>query len=195
MQDMSTTTIIQGQRLAATPAAISSEDSEYIAEVGKYLEVAFLAVSRASKASLREVLGDPASVGKTLANSLPQHSSWSERLGPMYTGSSLAKALRVSRQTISERASKRTLIALRSADDHMLYPRFQFDDRLLPIPGLSDIWRVLTTVESDEWTCASWLVAPLPRLKEKSVVAFLHKGGDIERALVEASAVTRRWAR
>jgi hypothetical protein len=188
--------VVDGPKWPVEPlATIDVDDEQFIVEVGQSLRTIFSELSHGSNAPLRQILGNPVSIVETFINSLPRLSAWSERLGPMYTGSSLAQALGVSRQTISERASKRTLIALRSADDHMLYPRFQFDNRLHPIQGLSDIWRILTGVESDEWTCASWLVAPLPRLKGKSVVAFLSSGGGLEPALSEAKAVAVRWSK
>jgi hypothetical protein len=192
---VSSTAVDRSKQPVGPLASVDNEDEQFIVEVGQSLRTMFSELSHASNAPLRQILGDPVSIVETFMSSLPKLSAWSERLGPMYTGSSLAQVLGVSRQTISERASKRTLIALRTVDDHMLYPRFQFDKRLRPIQGLSDIWRILTGVESDEWTCASWLVAPLPRLKGKSAVAFLGSGGDLEGALSEAKAVAARWSK
>jgi hypothetical protein len=134
------------------------------------------------------------SVVQHLLKTLPKTSKWSDVLGPVYTGSSLAAAMGVSRQTISERAKKRNLVSLPTADSHVLYPSFQFDADLQPIQGLSDIWRVLTDSGTDEWTCAAWLLAPLQGLNDRNTVAFLKFDGKLEIALGEARATVRRWA-
>jgi hypothetical protein len=174
--------------------ALAREDAEFTHEIFQSLQIAFKKTSESSKVSLRSILGSPESVVQHLLKTLPKTSKWSDVLGPMYTGSSLAAAMGVSRQTISERAKKKNLVSLQTVDSHVLYPSFQFDTHLQPIQGLSDIWRVLTGSGTDEWMCASWLLAPLRGLNGSNTVAFLKFNGKLEIALVEAESAVRRWA-
>ena len=51
------------------------------------------------------------------------------RAGPFYSTAGLARVLGgVSRQAIEERRRRRTVLALRTADDAWVYPAFQLDE-------------------------------------------------------------------
>jgi hypothetical protein len=140
------------------------------------------------------VLGAPAEAADLMVSALPQPSPWTDAVGPVYRTPAVRRLLGgVSRQALVDRARRHTLLALRTADDHLVWPTFQFEGSH-PLAGLA---RVLGAFDRDvdEWTLASWLRAGQPALDHQSVVHWLRAGGDVDRAVAVAAATAARWRR
>jgi hypothetical protein len=108
--------------------------------------------------------------GEILAYMLPRRSPWAKVLGPVYSTAQVKSLLGGSRQAVNDRVRRRTLLALRTTDDHLVYPSFQFEGTKV-LPGLAEVLQAVGDVV-DNWTLASWLVAPQPN-QEQSVIESL----------------------
>ena len=142
-----------------------------------------------------EDLGDPDDLAARMLATVPEPSPWAE-LGPYYSTSGIARVLGgVSRQAVEERRRRRTILALRTADDVWVYPAFQLDEHNQVLRGLADVlarFRPLTT--DDEWMVASFLAAPQPGLGGLSIVDHLRKGGDLDPVVALARERAARWS-
>jgi hypothetical protein len=127
------------------------------------------------------------------------HSPWSNVIGIVYTVESLAKALKISKEAVEAKAQAGELIALRTSDGYLVFPKFQFDETLKISPELIQVWRTLSSVKADEWTLATWLMAPqyaMSRTARKlNAVDYLNQGGDIQDVLLSADQTRARWSR
>lgn len=151
-------------------------------------------LNTADGATALAVLGPAAEAAELMVRALPQPSPWAEAIGPVYRTPAVRRLLgNVSRQALVDRARRHTLLALRTADDHLVWPAFQFDGSR-PLAGLA---RVLGAFggDVDEWMVARWLVAPQARLDHRSVVEWLRTGGDLDAAVALAAATASRWRR
>jgi hypothetical protein len=140
-------------------------------------------------------LGDPDELADRMLAAVPAPSPWRD-LGPFYSTSGLARVLGgVSRQAIEERRRRRTILALRTADDVWVYPAFQLDERNRVLRGLTQVLdRFQPETPDDEWMVAAFVAAPQPGLDDRSVVEHLRQGGDLASVLALADERSRRWA-
>lgn len=140
-------------------------------------------------------LGDPDELAARMLAAVPAPSPWRD-LGPFYSTSGLARVLGgVSRQAIEERRRRRTILALRTADDVWVYPAFQLDDRNRVVRGLSQVLeRFHPETPDDEWMVAAFVAASQPGLGDRSIVEHLRSGGDVAQVVALADDRARRWA-
>jgi hypothetical protein len=140
-------------------------------------------------------LGDPDELADRMLAAVPAPSPWRD-LGPFYSTSGLARVLGgVSRQAIEERRRRRTILALRTADDVWVYPAFQLDERNRVVEGLAQVLvRFHPETPDDEWMVAAFIAAPQPGLDGRSIAEQLRQGGDLAAVLALADERARRWA-
>jgi hypothetical protein len=136
-------------------------------------------------------VGDSADLAQQLYDLWPRSSPWDSIVGPVYNTSQLATILETSRQAISDRVKRGTLLGLRTADHRVVYPLFQFRGREV-IAGLSDVLK-LTKDKVDDWTLASWLMAP--QSNNKSVIEDLRERGMTIELLERTVSAAQRWSR
>lgn len=140
-----------------------------------------------------EPLGDPATLARRMVALVPEPSAWNEVLGPFYATRGATTALGgISRQALGERRARRTIVALRTADDDWVYPLFQFDGGEV-LPGLAEAWQALDGV--DDWTAAALLVTPQRALRGSSVVQWLRAGEPIDGAIALLERARARLTR
>ncbi len=140
-------------------------------------------------------LGDPDDLAARMLATVPEPSPWAE-LGPYYSTTGIARVLGgVSRQAVEERRRRRTILALRTADDVWVYPAFQLDGHNQVLRGLADVLaRFRPQTGDDEWMIASFLAAPQPGLGGLSVVDHLRDGGDLDPIVALARERAARWS-
>src|SRR4029453_14358831 len=141
---------------------------------------------------------DPGDPDHLAARSLapgPRPPPWAE-LGPYYSTAGIARVLGgVSRQAVEERRRRRTILALRTADDLWVYPAFQLDDRNRVVRGLGDVLaRFRPATADDEWMIAAFVAAPQPELGGGTIVDHLAGGGDLADVVALADERAERWA-
>jgi hypothetical protein len=142
-----------------------------------------------------DALGDPDDLAARMLATVPEPSPWSE-LGPFYSTAGFARVLGgVSRQAVEERRRRRTVLALRTADDAWVYPAFQLDEHNMVVRGLADVLdRFRPRAGEDEWMIASFLAAPQPALGGASIVDHLRANGDLAPVLDLADERAARWS-
>ena len=142
---------------------------------------------RAQDRRLADV-GSPAEIAERMLSVVPAPSPWDDEIGPFYLGDQVRALLGgISRQALAERRSRRTILALRTADDEWVYPVSQFDLAAGDVlPGLAPVLQAFETWDQDDWTISAWLARPLPALGGQSVVGWLRVGRDPDVALAAA---------
>ena len=106
--------------------------------------------------------------------------------GELWTSAGVAEHLKVSRQRVSERVRKGTLIALRAEDGRLSYPAWQFRgaDGTIVDP-LVKAHTIVAETGSD-WSAASWCLADNPELEDISPVIWATERRDDARLLLVA---------
>jgi hypothetical protein len=142
-----------------------------------------------------DALGDAESLAARMLAAVPQPSPWAE-LGPFYSTAGIARVLGgVSRQAVEERRRRRTILALRTADDVWVYPAFQLDGRNRVVGGLAEVLaRFRPATADDEWMVAAFLAAPQPDLGGRTIVRHLADGDDLADVVALADERAERWA-
>lgn len=160
-----------------------------------YAELQELEASYARRGRSLEEIGSADDLVERMVSVLPEPSAWDDTLGPFYGSAKLAAMLGgISRQALSERRGRKSLLALKTADGAWVYPTFQFDRNNRVLPGLPAVLKVLETSGADDWTAAGWAVSPLESLGGISVVEWLRRGLDRDVALEAAREAARRFA-
>jgi hypothetical protein len=150
-------------------------------------------VASSTDTPLSEMLGCPDALAARIAAVVPAPSVWAASIGPVYRQASLATACGFSRQAVADMIKHRRLLALTTADGHIVIPAFQLGTDLRPLPGLGKVLQILTPDVVDEWTLASWLTANHDGLDNDSVIGHLAAGRDPTRAWAVAESARRRW--
>lgn len=112
---------------------------------------------------------------------------WKAHLGgELWSSSDVVKHLGVSRQRVSERVRKGTLLALRAEDGRLSYPAWQFRgaDGAILTP-LVKAHAIVAKAGSD-WSAASWCVADNPELEGVSPATWAADRRDDARLLLVA---------
>jgi hypothetical protein len=142
-----------------------------------------------------DALGDAESLAARMLAAVPEPSPWAQ-LGPFYSTAGMARVLGgVSRQAVEERRRRRTILALRTADDVWVYPAFQLDERNRVVRGLAEVlarFRPATT--DDEWMVAGFVAAPQPELGGRTIVDHLSSGGDLADVVALADERAELWS-
>lgn len=140
-------------------------------------------------------LGSADEIVERMVAVVPEPSPWDDALGPFYSSAKVAQFLGgISRQALSERRGRKSLLALRTADGAWVYPTFQFNRNNRVIAGLPAAVKVLGSSGADDWTLAGWLVSPLDSLGGQSVVEWLSNGLERDVVLAAARDVARRFS-
>ena len=126
-------------------------------------------------------LGAPQELAERMVSTLPSPSPWDELIGPFYGPAQVARALGdVSRQAVADRRQRRTLLGLKTADGHWVYPVFQFDRHNSVLSGLPELLRILAASDVDDWSLAGWLASPLRSLGGRTPIEWLRSEGEPE---------------
>jgi hypothetical protein len=134
--------------------------------------------------TLGELLGDrPLSVQAARRAALLAAAGqvWENELGPLLTSSEVRELLGdVSRQRVDELLRARRLIGLRDQGGRRRFPSFQFRDGRPLAPLIAAYWTVADGA-IDEWSAASWCVAPDGALEGHSPAQWALEARDPER--------------
>jgi hypothetical protein len=183
--------------MKARPTAAAKTDAAYVKRVSSRVaeELARRVETLHRNGHKAADLGDPDELADRMLAAVPAPSPWRD-LGPFYSTSGLARVLGgVSRQAIEERRRRRTILALRTADDVWVYPAFQLDERNRVVGGLTQVLvRFHPETPDDEWMVAAFIAAPQPGLDGDSIAEHLRKGGDLPPVVALADERARRWA-
>jgi hypothetical protein len=180
-----------------TTAAAAKTDAAYVKRVSSRVaeELARRVETLQRNGHEAADLGDPDELADRMLAAVPAPSPWRD-LGPFYSTSGLARVLGgVSRQAIEERRRRRTILALRTADEVWVYPAFQLDERNRVVAGLTQVLdRFHPETPDDEWMVAAFIAAPQPGLDGRSIAEHLRQGGGLAPVLALADERARRWA-
>ncbi len=120
--------------------------------------------------------------------------TWRNELGPLLTSADVRTLLGdVSRQRVDELLRSRRLIGPQDSSGRRQFPLFQFDDGQ-PIEPLVAAYWAIADGAVNEWTAASWCVAPDDALDGMSPVEWARAGNDLDRLLAVARQDAARLA-
>jgi hypothetical protein len=120
--------------------------------------------------------------------------AWENELGPLLTSSQVRELLgNVSRQRVDELLRSRRLIGMSDRSGRRRFPLFQFRDGRPAETLIAAYWTVADG-GADEWTAASWCVAPDPALDGSSPLQWSKADGDAELLLRVARQDAARFA-
>ena len=94
-------------------------------------------------------------------------------LGPFFSSNGAMRILGVpTRQALASRRAHGSVLALKTADGHWVYPAFQFDHARHRVrPALAEVLKVMRGV--DPWVVGLWLVEDHPDLEGHSPLEAL----------------------
>ena len=129
-------------------------------------------------------LPDRDELAAVLTSAVPDaipHSEYDRLLGPFYSSRGVMRLLNIpTRQALSDRRSRGTVLAASTSDDVWVYPAFQFDTRARGVRR--ELVPLLSALKpAPRWGAALWLVTPHPEL---GGVAPIDRAGDVDAAFV-----------
>lgn len=126
---------------------------------------------------------------------VPRAHLYDDVVGPFYDLTGVHRILGgVSRQAIHDRVKRGTLLQVRTSDQALLYPTFQFDGTDIA-PRLRQVLARLRATDVDGWTIATWFSTPSAELDGSTPREVLEQpGAPVEPVEQAATAAARRWA-
>jgi hypothetical protein len=172
-----------------SPAA-GHEAQEIVTAVARRVVTLVRAYERAGRLAELE---DADALAERMTSAVAMPSIWDERIGPFYDTAGVTRLLGISRQALTQRVERWSILAMRTSDGKWIYPTFQFTGRSL-LPGLSDVLSAFRDADVDGWMVASWLQLAQPGLDGASPADWLAAGSDTARLRELALATAERWA-
>jgi hypothetical protein len=130
-------------------------------------------------------------VARRMASAVPAPSPVNEHIGPFYRTDQVVSLLGITRQAVSERLGKRTLLGVKTREGVWVYPVYQFENRGI-LPGLPEVLRSFDR-RSDRWAVAAWLVSKDARLGGERPIDRIRAGVELDRVKFLARDASRRW--
>ena len=138
-------------------------------------------------------LGAPEDVAARAAAAVPHAPhAYDLAFGPFYDTTGLTRWLGISRQALSDRVRRGSILACRTEDGHLVYPAFQFGREGSVRPELVDTLRAFAG--HDGWAVAAWLTTPTDALEGQSALDWLALGRDTASVIDLAAADAAGWA-
>ncbi len=119
---------------------------------------------------------------------LPDHDDPNDQIGPYYGTAGLRRRLGISRQAISQRVDRNTLLGVEADDGSILYPVFQFTADMAVLDGLPSVLKELHRVAEDGFSKAVWLTTPDDNLGGRTAIEWLREIGDVSCLVADARA-------
>src|SRR5918911_401844 len=139
---------------------------------------------------------DPKTLGRRAALLAASDVVWHKHPGPLYTTAQVRELMgRGTRQSVSELAKRRRLLALPQEDGRLAFPAFQFRRGGERLPALDKILKIFDGAVETPYTVASWFVTPERRLNGKTPAAWLRAGRSTQPVLEAAARYARRLHR
>ncbi|SDO32785.1 Protein of unknown function [Microbacterium sp. ru370.1] len=155
-------------------------------------ELARAASFRQSKADAIRRLLEHAKRPKRSDSGLSQ---WDDLIGPFYKASAIAKWRNETRQNVSKLTGTGSLLGLRTSDNALLYPAFQFDEEGRLPPRFKELLRLLRSEITDDWTVALWLNNPQHTLDGRTPIELMRDPQQADRVFAFAhDEIARRSA-
>lgn len=123
---------------------------------------------------------------------MPTKSAYDDLVGPFYSSEGARKVLGgISRQALSERAARGTILRVQTADEHFLYPVFQFEQGAVN----KRLRKVLGAFKGhDGWAVATWLSVPVAALQGRTPRAVIGAKDDLAPVIEGAREIAQRWS-
>jgi hypothetical protein len=139
---------------------------------------------------------DPSALGRRAAMLAVSELVWHKHLGPMLSSKEVRELTgRGTRQSVSELAKRRRLLALPEDDGRLTFPAFQFGRTGKRLPALEQVLAIFDGAVETPYTVASWFVTPESRLDGKTPAAWLRAGRRPEPVLEAATRYAQRLRR
>jgi hypothetical protein len=121
----------------------------------------------------------------------------SERLAPFWSGTKVQRELGLkSRQALDERRKTGRVLALKTSDNHRIYPVSQFQRRGNRVEVKPELVSMLSVLrDHDPWSVAVLLHTPAPELEDLTPLDWIRKGRETGAIEVLARRVAREWPR
>jgi hypothetical protein len=119
---------------------------------------------------------DPEDFGRRAALLAASNLLWAQHLGPAYPTRHVRKLFKSSKQAVSDRVRRGTLLALRNEAGELVYPAFQFGTDGQPLPGIADVIAALKDVVETPYAIAAWLVSPEAELEGSTPIDQIRLG-------------------
>ncbi|WP_156044043.1 hypothetical protein [Cellulomonas sp. HZM] len=138
---------------------------------------------------------DPAVLARRMLAAVPRAHLYDQLVGPFFDLEGVRRLLGgTSRQAVHDRVKRGTLLQVRTSDDVLLYPAFQFDGTDVS-PRIRQVLIHLRDAGVDGWTIATWFSVPAADLDGDSPrTRLVDAGAPIEPVEQLAIAAARRWA-
>ena len=166
--------------------------AEFRAELMATLEAGVDEIVTADGPALRE---DPSTLAHRMLAAVPRAHTYDAVVGPFYDIEGVRRLLGgASRQAVHDRVKRGTLLQVRTSDNVLLYPAFQFDGTDVS-PRLRRVLSVLRLAPVDGWTIATWFSVPAADLNGSSPRQWLARASaPLEPVEHLATDAVRRWS-
>lgn len=114
---------------------------------------------------------------------------WEREIGRLLSAAEVGELLSCSKQAVSERVQRGTLLALPTAGGYG-FPHWQFGGDGRPLRGIAHAVKALRDAVETPWTTAAWLVSSQPELDGTPVERL--RGGDVEPVRTAAARYATR---
>jgi hypothetical protein len=119
------------------------------------------------------------------------------QFGPFYKSRTVTDLLGCSRQALSDRAARGTVLRTKTADGKDLYPTFRFAGGGAIDPAVRALLKpfqpALAGGAIDGWAVAYWITTPHPDLDGLTPLDWIHAGNPSAEAVEQATRAVTAW--
>lgn len=127
-----------------------------------------------------------------VAEIIPHVHPLAKTIGPVYSAGTVARFTETSRQNVSNRVRRGSLLGMRTASGTLAFPAFGFEGRVVA-PWVPSVVRLFTSAGIDGWTTALWLQSRSPDLNDQTALEWLRGGGDLPSVIELAKHRVSVW--
>lgn len=125
----------------------------------------------------------------------PSGDRLADRVGPVYDAATTHRLLGIDRRGAADRRKRGTILALRTSDDYLVYPTFQFAGPRVN-PRMKTLFsRFAQVSDTPWWTVAAWFRTSHERLGGVTPAEWVRNGQDAEAVSPLVDELVRRWTR
>ena len=125
----------------------------------------------------------------------PSGARLADRVGPVYDAVATHQLLSIDRRQASDRRNRGTILALKTSDDHWVYPAFQFTGPTVNPQMKSMFSKFAQVSDTPWWTVAAWFRTTRTDLDGLTPADWVRNGRDLETVTTLVDELVRRWTR
>lgn len=187
VQELDTATTEVGQLVKGQISKVAHKKGAHSIQFNVTVDDGLISLehTKMSGAAIKVLVGPPAVVFDPLQAGRDVVRQLQKEEGGAWTGAELNEHFGLTSATLHKRRSEHRIISWKDAKNRFHYPKWQFNDAGVLIPGVQEVLQ--TFQSSDEWRVMRYFLAPRHQLDDRMPLDLL-RAGEVDKVVAHARA-------